>query len=595
MLAAIIVAGGRSQRMSETAPTSAPPKPLLQHGGLPGQPRLVDASIAAADAAERIVVVGPPIDLPAHVARVREDPPFSGPAAAIAAGIRYLESFSPTRVLVLAADLIAPAGAVNALLAAARRHPGAQAWVGSHDGVDQPLASLLDFAAAREAFTDADVTGGSVRRALAPLETYRVEVDAADADTWEDASARRIGLPDGPATWVSARDRVAAAAASMIGEPVASAPLIGTVLAEDVVAPTDVPHYDSSAMDGFAIAGPSPWRLLAHPQAGAQGRNVHRAGGELRPGEALPILTGSLLPRGATAIVRSERCRVDSSSGSHCVVADADPAPGADIRRAGEELRRGEVLLRAGTRLGPRHAALLDACAVDRISAYPRVSVDVALTGNEVITAGVPAPGEVRDAFSRSFPALIEALGAKVGRLDRLADDPLDLSAWLERATADIVVVTGGTGHSGQDFARRAITERADHILAESVRCAPGHPTLVAARDRGDGRPQLFVGAPGNPLAAHVALHSFVSPAIAVASGREFPAAETCRAGEDIEPMTKRRVRLIPAWLNRSTDEAFVLTKTRSHMLSGYAAADALLVVGEGGAARHAPVCYLPL
>ncbi|WP_425279087.1 molybdopterin-binding protein, partial [Corynebacterium bovis] len=260
-------------------------------------------------------------------------------------------------------------------------------------------------------------------------------------------------------------------------------PETGTVPVADVHSPVDVPHYTSSAMDGYAVAGPPPWRVLAAPAAGAQGRNIHCTGGDLHPGEALPVLTGSLLPRGAEAVVRSEHVTLDGTT----LTPDSGrpPRPGADIRHAGEELAAGEVLVRAGTTLSARHLALLSTCGVDAVEALAPPTVALAFTGNEVVTTGLPGPGEVRDAFSRSFPALLTGWGARVTSTVRLPDDPDAVAAWFtDPATraADVVVVTGGSGHSGQDFARQVITAGADAVLADSVRCAPGHPTLLTTR-----------------------------------------------------------------------------------------------------------------
>ncbi|MEL4163554.1 molybdopterin-binding protein, partial [Corynebacterium bovis] len=399
-------------------------------------------------------------------------------------------------VLCLAADMPAPREGVEALLAAAAdpsagsdsepdtasdaspdpgHVPAPAGWIAVADGRDQPLLTLLRLDAARAAF--AGVTGGSVMRVLRGLDLRRVPVPAsaaADVDTWE-------------VDWAEARHRVTATAEAMVRRRRRAAsslpPETGTVPVADVHSPVDVPHYTSSAMDGYAVAGPPPWRVLAAPAAGAQGRNIHCTGGDLHPGEALPVLTGSLLPRGAEAVVRSEHVTLDGTT----LTPDSGrpPRPGADIRHAGEELAAGEVLVRAGTTLSARHLALLSTCGVDAVEALAPPTVALAFTGNEVVTTGLPGPGEVRDAFSRSFPALLTGWGARVTSTVRLPDDPDAVAAWFtDPATraADVVVVTGGSGHSGQDFARQVITAGADAVLADSVRCAPGHPTLLTTR-----------------------------------------------------------------------------------------------------------------
>ncbi|WP_338121968.1 molybdopterin molybdotransferase MoeA, partial [Corynebacterium bovis] len=534
---------------------------------------------------------------------------------------------------------------------ARRRRPGGRG--GRPRGRDQPLLTLLRLDAARAAF--AGVTGGSVMRVLRGLALRRVPVPAsaaADVDTWDDARAHGVGAPPAaaetpapahtPVDWAEARRRVTATAEAMVRRRRRAAsslpPETGTVPVADVHSPVDVPHYTSSAMDGYAVAGPPPWRVLAAPAAGAQGRNIHRTGGDLHPGEALPVLTGSLLPRGTEAVVRSEHVTLDGTT----LTPDSGrpPRPGADIRHAGEELAAGEVLVRAGTTLSARHLALLSTCGVDAVEALAPPTVALAFTGNEVVTTGLPGPGEVRDAFSRSFPALLTGWGARVTSTVRLPDDPDAVAAWFtDPATraADVVVVTGGSGHSGQDFARQVITAGADAVLADSVRCAPGHPTLLttrrvggaaaggADRDGGSGadrdtdgdtagdaagpRTQIVVGAPGNPLAAHVALHSFVEPALAVLRGGAAPEPAPGISAVDLPADRRGQVRLTPAAYVGATGGAAVdsgtagatgvrlapVTRTHSHMLSGYATADVLLVTPPEGVPAGGPVHYLPL
>ena len=623
---AIVVAGGEGQRLRDSAPQDVaplPPKPLLQDLADDAGSRLLDTVLeAAAQSTKRLgrrVVVAPPIDLPPGVERVRENPPLGGPAAALATGIAALAD-EPDQdcVLLLAGDLPHPQDAIGALVSAWEE----ASPTGEIDGVmavagerDQPLLTLLRLDAARRAF--ADVSGGAIMRPLKTLTLRRIPVEtvvAADIDTWQDAQDHSFGVQQGPATWIAARERIAAAAreiyASRTQNAQLSTPHVGNILAADVTSPMPVPHYTSSAMDGFAVAGPGPWRLLAQPAHGSQGRNIHRSGGRVAVGEALPVLTGSLLPDGAETVVRSEHTTI---KGDTLILAEGHSlTPGKDIRHAGEELTIDDLLAAAGTRLGARHLALLATCGVDMVSVLPPLTVDLAFTGNEVVSSGIPGPGEVRDAFSDSFPPLVEQLGATVQSVTRLADDPQEVSRWLNDSTADVVLVTGGSGHSGQDFARRFITAGADAVLASSVRCAPGHPTLVTIRRLASERIQLVIGVPGNPLAAHVALHSFVAPAIEVANGQAFPATESSWVTEDIAPFRRDSVRLMPAQVQHYSGRpgatgpsamgpaamgpgATPMTRTNSHMLSGYAHANALILVPPEGLTAGAATTYLPL
>ena len=582
---AIILAGGRSSRVHRSAPNMVPDKPFLQR--MDGGERLIDVALRATAGCARRVVVGPAMDLPAGVRRVREAPPQSGPASAIAAGLATLGGGPEDSVLILAADM--PTPEVAGLLEAELHGDGLIAVAG---GYPQPLLCRLRLDAARTAFDG--VRGGSVKRCLDGLDLREIALgdDAArDVDTWDDAMHAGFGVVPGAARWVVARQRVYDAGRRIgLHRAEEHVPAVGLRLAQPVCTPIPVPHYSSSAMDGFAVAGPGPWRLLEPAATGAQGRNIHRESGRLRPGKALPILTGSVLPDGTEAIVRAEHARV---VGEGMELLDGHAiSPGADVRHAGEELAQGDVIIEAGTVLHARHLPLLAACGVDSVVADRPLTVDCAFTGNEVITSGIPGPGEVRDAFSSSFPALISEMGARVGRMDRLPDSPDEVREWLASSTADVVLVTGGSGRSGQDFARTCITELADEILADSIQCQPGHPTLIASRDV-RGRLQLIIGVPGNPLAAHVAVHSFAAPAFAGARGLGFPAVRTCTLDGEFHALHRDRVRLIPASLGGG--RATPMANTNSHMLSGYAHADCLLVIDPAGAKAGDLVNYLPL
>ncbi|MGJ0182225.1 molybdopterin molybdotransferase MoeA [Corynebacterium glyciniphilum] len=389
-----------------------------------------------------------------------------------------------------------------------------------------------------------------------------------------------------PVTWDEARARVldACRTPGTQDRTVRRSPVPGDVTAAPVTAPVDVPHYTSSAMDGFAVNGPGPWTLLALPVTGAHGRNVHNTGGALDVGQALPVLTGSLLPDGTTAVVRSE----DSSTAESSLTADY-PGDGRDIRPAGQEWARGETLVDAGVVLGPGHCAMLAVCGVDEIELVSPPRVACAFTGNEVIDHGIPAPGEVRDAFGASFPALLTGWGADVVCTDRVPDDPVAVEDWLRRPDvqdADLVVMTGGSGRSGQDFARRFITRVADDVLADEVACQPAHPTLVIRRSD-----QLVFGVPGNPFAAHAALHSFVAPAVAVLSGRGDADVLHGTTTGTVGPLHRDRVRLLPARVDDG--ELAPVPGAHSHMLSGYAVADALMVVPADGLSPGDAVRYI--
>lgn len=190
---AVIVAGGAGSRLAASAPVGTPLKPLLVDAD---GARLIDRVLAATAGCRSRVVVAGEMDLPADVVRVREDPPMSGPAAAVVAGVRALPDAAPDdRVLLLAADLVDPAPAVAALLAAAGAGgAGGDGAVGVVDGRFQPLLSVVRYGRLYELGRQDDFVDAPVMSLLRGLDLTRVDLDsAADVDTWEEARDHGFG------------------------------------------------------------------------------------------------------------------------------------------------------------------------------------------------------------------------------------------------------------------------------------------------------------------------------------------------------------------------------------------------------------------
>lgn len=281
-----------------------------------------------------------------------------------------------------------------------------------------------------------------------------------------------------------------------------SLPLLATIghyLADDVYSMMPVPHYSSSAMDGYAVTGAPPWRLVTPAYPEDSRANIHRLTVPIVPGEATPILTGGLIPEGAEAIVREEHSRLyegaEGSSrpgmGSHLETQASihyldmaegfePPAPGADIRHAGAELERGELLARHGDRVSARMAAFLGTNGFDELPVYAPIPVRCAFTGNEVITFGVPAPGQVRDAFGGFMEHAIISAGCEARPSIRLADVESEFRTFLSTSTARVLVFTGGSSTSGVDLVRKVLNDMGATYLFESVDVRPGHPALAA-------------------------------------------------------------------------------------------------------------------
>lgn len=361
--------------------------------------------------------------------------------------------------------------------------------------------------------------------------------------------------------WHDARARAAAAAPASAVEPVPLATAVGRVLAERLRTPIPLPHYASSAMDGWAVRGEPPWRLVV--------------GREPDAGEAVVIVTGGLVPPGADAVLRSEAGRVvDDRLEPVGETGRRDVAEHRHIRPAGTEASAGETVLEAGALLTPPRVALAAATGADRLVVRRRPRVALVLTGDEVVQSGVPEPGWVRDSFGLALPPILDELGAGVVAIHRVGDDTDATRAAIAADPVELVVTTGGTGGSHADQVRTAVQAIGAEFLVPSVAMRPGGPTFLArAPDR------LVLGLPGNPLASLLGLLAVGGPLLEAWTGRST-GATTVTVDAGIEGR-RHTTRLVPVAVRGGV--ATPTAHAGSGMLRGLAAADAVLVVPEAG------------
>ncbi|NJC21319.1 molybdopterin molybdotransferase [Arthrobacter pigmenti] len=379
---------------------------------------------------------------------------------------------------------------------------------------------------------------------------------------------------------------------------------LGQTLAEPVVALQPIPHYASSAMDGWAVQGEPPWKLVSPEPVDDrpwQRVHAHKTSGyaDLAPGEATFILTGGVVPPGASGILRTEHGAVRGCTLTRNDQARPDePADQEHIRPAGEEAPEGTEAIAAGSVLNPAQIALAAVCGYDNLPVLRAPRVSLLLTGDEVIEAGLPEPGQVRDTFGPQLPGLVTMLGGHVDTVARVRDDLDDVVAAisaealdelsLARASGDVLISTGGTGSSDADHIRRALTVLEADFIIDGIAMRPGHPTLLAKLQ--DGR--FFVGLPGNPLAAMMALFTVARPLLAGLRGAAFPEPQRALAGEDFGALPGR-TRLVP--YRNSEGRAMPTVHHRSGMLRGLADADGVLVIPEQGCQQDENIPALPL
>jgi molybdopterin molybdotransferase len=365
----------------------------------------------------------------------------------------------------------------------------------------------------------------------------------------------------------------------------------GRTLAADVHSLTALPSFTSSAMDGWAVRGEAPW-LLGEPILAGDPPAPH----PLTPGTARAIATGACVPTGTHGILRSEHGVVgpsatagDGNTLTRSAEARADePALGEHVRARGEECGLDERMLEAGCLLTAPRVALAAVTGHDTVTVTTPPTVELLLLGTEVIEAGIPGPGQVRDAYSPEFPALLTSLGVQLSGLRRLPDDLGQTIEAVRSSTASLVISTGGSAHGPADHVRAALTELGATVLIDGVRMRPGHPVMLARLV--DGR--LMLCLPGNPLAAMLVLASLGVPLIDGMLGRPLAPLGRVTLAQDVANLSGS-TRLVAY---RQTPEGAVPTARQgSGMMRGLAEADGVAIVPSGGACAPDSVATLPL
>ena len=363
--------------------------------------------------------------------------------------------------------------------------------------------------------------------------------------------------------------------------PVADA--VGLVAAADLGCLVDLPGFDNSAMDGYAVraadlrgASPdSPVRLSVVADLAAGDAPTRTIG----PGEAARIMTGAMVPEGADTIVKVE----DTDAGMPLVAVLVETPLGTSIRRRGEDLPLGGPVLSAGTVLTPRHIGLLAAAGHATVVVYPRPRVAVVSTGAELIAPGKPLqPGQIHDSNSYLLAGLVEAAGGHTAYRGSIGDHPEQVRELIDRLAAevDVVITSGGVSMGVHDVVKSVLRER-DEVDFVTVAMQPGKPQGFGVL--GERRIPFF-GLPGNPVSVFVSFEAFVRPVLRRMQGREPAVTPTTRVRLTAALGSPAgRVQFARATLHRDPDDggwwATPLAGQGSHFVADLAAADALLLV----------------
>jgi len=354
----------------------------------------------------------------------------------------------------------------------------------------------------------------------------------------------------------------------------------GCVLVEDLAAPAPLPGFDNSAMDGYAVRVADLSELPAVLPVTGDVAAGPASALRVQPGLCVRIMTGAMLPAGADAVVPLEW----TDGGTAQVRIDRRPEPGGSIRRAGEDVAAGEVVLTAGTHLGAAQIGLAAAVGRSRLRVRPRPRVVVLSTGSELVEPGEPlAPGRIADSNSFALTAAAREAGALAFRVGMVPDDPRRLSEAIEDqlVRADVLVTSGGVSVGAYDVVKEVLSQLGT-MSFDKVAMQPGMP-----QGFGTVGPELtpVFGLPGNPVSALVSFEAFVRPALRKMLGA-VPLERPRVTARAVEPFTsppgKRSFLRV---LLEVYDGAYVVTPVSgsgSHLLAGMARANALAIVPEG-------------
>lgn len=304
----------------------------------------------------------------------------------------------------------------------------------------------------------------------------------------------------------------------------------GRILSEDIYAPGDLPSFDNSSMDGFAVIAadvqeassenPIALPIIADIPAGSSPQSA------ILPGQAARIMTGAPIPAGADAVIPLEETNFNPGTAAispgqdsiQQVIIYHSIGNGANIRSLGSDVRQGQLLLEAGRKLQPQDIGILATIGRAQVNAHRKPRLALFSSGNELVQPGQPlGPGQVYDSNQYVLAAILEQQGAEVLRLGTAPDDPESIEKTLRRAVdekVDLIVTSAGVSVGAHDYVRQVI-EANGSLNFWRVNMRPGKPLAY-----GNLRGIPLVGLPGNPVSAFIGCLVFVLPALYRLSGR---------------------------------------------------------------------------
>jgi len=355
---------------------------------------------------------------------------------------------------------------------------------------------------------------------------------------------------------------------------------LGRVLAEDVYADRDNPAFDSSAMDGYAIRSedlenlPARLKVVGEVPAGGEWKGV------VERGCAIKIFTGAPIPNGADAVVPVEFVREEGEY----IIVEKPFKKGANVRYKGEEIKAGDILLKAGTRIRGYEIGLLAFANKVFVEVYQRPRVAILSTGDEIKEPGetIEKPSQIRSTNNHLLYAKALELGCEVHQLGIVPDNPELIAKALERVEDyHVFITTGGVSAGDKDFVHKLVKEMGFEVVFHKLRIKPAKPVLFAKKDK-----TLFFGLPGNPVSCAIAFDLLVKPALLKMQGVENfkPQVYMAELLKDFSRKDAERREFVRARFMEKEGKLYCdySPKTQSHMLTSYVDANCYMVVYEG-------------
>lgn len=405
-----------------------------------------------------------------------------------------------------------------------------------------------------------------------------------DSVALSDLATLDCGQPYAPCVMLSVADAITRAIS--LSRPVTATEdldllsVAGRVAAADIRSPCALPRFDHSAMDGFAVrtadfSGSGPWSFRIADRVAAGDHTGHRS---FESAEAVEIFTGAMIPAGFDAVIIREKC---SRHDRHFSTANV-PRPGENIRRAGEDVDHDTLLFKAGTVLTPHRIALLAAAGLSRISVVRKIRLGFITTGSELKEPGELLPaGHIYNSNRYLLTSMLSHPWLEVRDLGSIPDTIEATVEIIHSASMDldIVVTSGGLSKGGEDHVRDALTHCGGSLGVLDVAMRPGKPVSFGTLGSA-----LFIGLPGNPMAAAVTLDKIALPAIRAVAGIEYQDPIWMPAISDFELRKKEgRTEFVPVRLHGrdafGTPVITILGRGSSGSLSPMAHSDGLAIL----------------